>query len=86
VKPGGADWGPYGPEVVVFEDQPPTLEHAQKIVGGYVEIVYLPNGDQMLVAEEGLLKQLPVNPQATFLAGKMIVGNALVLRGGAKWD
>ena len=84
-KPGGADIGPMGPDITVFEDQQPTLEHAQKIVGGYVEMVYLRNGDQMLVNEEGLIHRLPVNERASILSGKLIVGNALVLKGTARW-
>ena len=29
--------------ITVFEDRQPTLEEAQKIVGGYVEMVHSPN-------------------------------------------
>lgn len=61
-----------------------SLEDAQKFVGGYVEVVSL-GKRQMLVNEEGLLIGLPVNPEASQLAGQMIVGNALVLEGRAVW-
>lgn len=76
---------------VVVTEKPPTLEEAQEFVGrpghrDLVEIVRLPNGDQMLVNEEGLLFNLPVNPAATLVAQRLIVGNALVLTGKAKWD
>ena len=45
----------------------PTLESAQEFVGGYVEGISLPNGDYLLVNEEGKLKDLPLNPEATAL-------------------
>jgi hypothetical protein len=73
------------PTVTVLSETAPTLKEAQGVVGGYVERVFLQNGDQMLVDEEGLLKQLPVNAQATVLSGQLIVGNALVLTGTARW-
>tara|TARA_R110002094_G_scaffold78340_1_gene84690 strand:+ start:18811 stop:19038 length:228 start_codon:yes stop_codon:yes gene_type:complete len=63
----------------------PTLEEAQKFVGGTVEMVYLPHGGQMLVNEEGLLRNLEVNDMATRIAGKMIVGDVMILTGKAVW-
>ena len=70
------------------EDERPTLGQAQKLVagGGLVELVTLANGDQLLVDEEGLLKQLPLNFEASELAGRPLVGDALLLQGGARWD
>jgi hypothetical protein len=66
----------------------PTLQEAQQLVagGGLVQLVTLANGDQLLVDEEGLLKQLPVNFEASELAGVALVGDALLLQGGARWD
>ena len=55
------------------------LREVQKMVGGYVEVVYLRDGRIMLVDEEGLLKQLPINRAASLMAGRPIVGNALVM-------
>ena len=78
--------GSMEPETKVLTKSPPTLEEAQKFVGGLVEIVYLMDGAQMLVNEEGLLMELPVNPMASVWAGKLIVGNALVLDEEAKWE
>lgn len=76
-------------QVISFHerDERPTLEEAQAIVGGYVEMVvpsYNPHL-QLLVNEEGLLMRLPVNMEATCLAGRMIVGKAIVLTGEARW-
>jgi hypothetical protein len=73
------------PIVVIITDVQPELEDCQKVVGGFVEMVYLEDGRQMLVNEEGLLKELPYNPIASQLAGHTIVGNAIVLEGKAQW-
>jgi len=72
-------------ETKILKDREPTLEESQQFVGGLVELVYLDGGDQLLVNEEGLIKDLPPNPSASAIAGKHIVGNALVLQGNAKW-
>ena len=45
----------------------PTLEQAQEFVGGYVEGITFPNGDYLIINEEGKLKGLPLNPEATAL-------------------
>ena len=45
----------------------PTLEQAQEFVGGMVQGIEFPNGDYMLMNEEGKLMQLPLNPEATTL-------------------
>lgn len=73
--------------ITVFEDRQPTLEEAQNIVGGLVELVYSPKQPdwQILVNEEGLFENLPFNPEATELCGTGIVGHAIVLKGDAKW-
>lgn len=65
------------------------LEESQALVGGYIEFVQplgrallrfhgLPPNAIMYVDEEGLLKGLPLNPRASLLACRRIVGNALV--------
>jgi hypothetical protein len=66
-------------------DKSPSLEEAQLAVGGYVELVRLKDGRQVLVNEEGLLQRLPINEEASLLCNRTIVGNALVLSGKAKW-
>tara|TARA_R110002012_G_scaffold295265_1_gene491711 strand:- start:2928 stop:3254 length:327 start_codon:yes stop_codon:yes gene_type:complete len=45
----------------------PSLEQAQEFVGGYVEGITFPNGDYLIINEEGKLMNLPLNPEATFL-------------------
>lgn len=73
------------PLVTHLHGEPPSLETVQELVGGYVELVPLPFGNQLLVNEEGLLQSLPDNPVASQLAGKRIVGNAVLLTDKAKW-
>ena len=45
----------------------PDLKAAQEFVGGYVEGITFPNGDYLIINEEGKLKGLPLNPEATTL-------------------
>ena len=45
----------------------PTLEESQEFVGGYGEGITFPNGDYLIINEEGKLMQLPLNPEATTL-------------------
>ena len=56
-------------EFKIIEDSKdePDLKAAQDFVGGYVEGITLPNGDYLIVNEEGKLKDLPLNPEATAL-------------------
>ena len=58
------------------------LEEAQDIVGGWVEVVHLPSKSTtkgfLLVDEEGRLKRLPINYQASALAAQPIVGTAIL--------
>jgi hypothetical protein len=72
----------------VFEDRRPSLEEAQGLVGGLVEMVRSPTHQdwQILVNEEGLLDGLPFNEEATKICGTGIVGPAIVLKGNARWD
>lgn len=64
-----------------------TLEEMRTLVGGYLEVVRLPNGELMVIDEEGKLKHLLYNPVATALAaphlfpGDYIVGTAVVMTG-----
>ena len=74
--------------IQVFEDRRPSLEEAQGLVGGLVEMVRSPTHQdwQILVNEEGLLEGLPFNEEATKICGTGIVGPAIVLKGNARWD
>lgn len=63
----------------------PTLETAQEIIGGYIEMIQV--GDmQVLMDEEGLIKQLPINERASEMFGRPIYGPVLILENEARWD
>ena len=56
-------------EFKIIEDNKdePDLKTAQDFVGGYVECITFPNGDVLIVNEEGKLMNLPLNPEGTAL-------------------
>ena len=71
----------------------PSLEQAQKFVGGYVEGISFPNGDYLIINEEGKLIGLPLNEQASklwkdtfdnenYITGRddFVVGNAILIK------
>ena len=74
----------------------PTLEQAQEFVGGYVEGITFPNGDYLIINEEGKLKNLPLNSEATmmwratftkdkyaFVYDDFVVGPAILIKANA---
>ena len=73
-------------KVLTTKEENPSLKEAQDFVGGLVELVNLPNGDQMLVNEEGRMKKLPINDPASSASDQRILGNAIILVGEARWD
>jgi len=71
--------------VLSRSEEKPTLEQAQSIVGGYVEMVN--RGDyQILVNEEGMLQDLPLNEKASDMFGMPLYGPVLILEDKARWD
>ena len=58
-----------GSKLKIIEDQKdePDLAAAQKFVGGYVQGIEFPNGDYMIMNEDGKWKNLPLNSKATEL-------------------
>ena len=71
----------------------PDLKAAQDFVGGYVEGIPFPNGDYLIINEEGKLIGLPINEQATklwketfdndnFITGRndFVVGPAILIQ------
>ena len=56
-------------EFKIIEDKKdePQYKEVSKFVGGMVECVTFPNGDLLLVNEEGKLMGLPFNPEASAL-------------------
>ena len=57
------------PEFKVIKDKQdePDYKAVSKFVGGMVECVQLPNGDLLLLNEEGKLMGLQLNPESTTL-------------------
>ena len=62
------------------------LEELQKIVGGFIEIADLRNGQIMIINEEGKIMSLPYNERATELyrkkvcKGDFIAGDVLICK------
>ena len=54
-------------KIIDDEKNTPSLKEAQDFVGGMVECITFPNGDVLIINEEGKLIGLPLNPEATLL-------------------
>mgnify|MGYP000902448878 CR=1 FL=1 len=72
------------PEFKIIKDNKdePDLKTAQDFVGGMVEVITFPNGDVLIVNEEGKLNGLPINSFATGLYANpndYIVGNVMLI-------
>ena len=61
-----------------------TLETMQCLIGGYIEVVNIGHG-VLIVDEEGLVKGLPMNMEASLQAGMPIVGKAVYMD-NAEWQ
>jgi hypothetical protein len=59
-------------------DGPLSLHDFQNVVGGLIELVYLPGKQFLVVNEEGLLLGLPTNMTASNIAGRHLVGTAIL--------
>jgi len=55
-----------------------TLKSMQDLVGGYIELVYLPDQKVFIVNEEGILNNLASNDLATEIYGHLIVGDVIL--------
>lgn len=59
-----------------------SLKELQEIVGGYIQVIYLPDNQVMVINEEGKLDGLEYNDNATEILEEVmddfIVGNALI--------
>lgn len=65
-------------EIIPINDQTFTLEELQEYVGGYIEILYLHHNQVLVVNEEGRLRKLPYNQQASDMySNNYICGNAV---------
>lgn len=76
-----------GSQETVAAKQSPhfTLQELQALVGGLIEVVYLPDGTLLIINEEGKLEGLAYNEQATLRAlgclwpGDYIAGVAVIV-------
>ena len=73
------------------KEDKPSLEKLQKMVDGYIQVVDAHNGDQIVMDEEGKLKNKPINYEATkhwigenANAYDYVVGDAVILSGKAR--
>ena len=80
-------------KIITDTKDEPTLKSAQEFVGGMVEGVPFPNGDYLIVNEEGKLMGLDLNEKATklcrdtfdndnYITGRkdFVVGNAILIK------
>ncbi len=76
-----------GTQETIAPHSPPAfaLEELHALVGGWIEVVYLPDGRLMVIDEEGKLKGYSRNEKATRLAasrlfpGDYIAGTAVLV-------
>ena len=54
-------------KIITDQKDEPDLKAAQKFVGGMVQGIEFPNGDYLIINEEGKLMNLPLNEIATGL-------------------
>lgn len=47
------------------------LETLQKLVGGYIEVINI-NGKDLILNEEGIILELPMNPWSQYLTFKTV--------------
>ena len=54
-------------KIIADAKDEPKYKEVSDFVGGYVECITFPNGEVLIVNEEGKLRNLPLNPEATLL-------------------
>ena len=54
-------------KIIKDQKDEPDLKVAQKFVGGMVQGIEFPNGDYLIINEEGKLMNLPLNSEATMM-------------------
>lgn len=73
--------------ILKTKEERPTLEQAQEFVGGLVEMISpVHHRDiQLLVNEEGWIRNMEPNKFASEMFGVSLCGPVLVLEGEARW-
>ena len=80
-------------KIIENKKDEPNYKKVSEFVGGMVECITFPNGDLLLINEEGKLIGLPLNPEATalwratfdndnYITGRkdFVVGNAMLIK------
>jgi len=80
-------------KIITDKKDEPDLKTAQDFVGGYVEGITFPNGDYLIINEEGKLMGLPLNEKASklwkdtfdndnYITGRddFVVGSAILIK------
>jgi len=63
----------------LYKSKKISLEEMQKIVGGYIEFVYMPHDKVLIIDEDGIEKQLPVNAVASSLYQQFTTRNGIIV-------
>tara|TARA_B110000977_G_C11080300_1_gene492708 strand:- start:1833 stop:2054 length:222 start_codon:yes stop_codon:yes gene_type:complete len=66
-------------KMITYSIVEPQFEIIQQIVGGYFTIIPLSDGKNMYVNEEGALKNLQVNEDASKIVGFNVFGNVIIV-------
>lgn len=69
------------PQILKIQGRTFELEEAQKLVGGYIEIVRLPSDRIAVINEDGIGLDLPYNWPATARVAQLDPSNTFPLRG-----
>ena len=64
---------------IVYLKEEPDFKTIQKIVEGYFALIPLQNGKMMFVNEEGELKNLKINKEASKIMKCTIYGRVLII-------
>lgn len=72
------------PKVVYFKEICPEFNKIKEIVDGHVEARHIPKIGTVCMNEDGHLRQLPENKEASLLLGYIVVGNVVVLKDKAE--
>ena len=56
-----------------------SLDELQNYLEGFIEIVPIDDARMAVVNDEGLIKQMPMNPVASQVAGRLLVGPVLIV-------
>jgi hypothetical protein len=74
-------------KITFLENEKPKLEQMQEIVGGYIEVVYIPyleqQGDYLaIVDEEGMIRRRMFNKIMNTLFGVHLYGDVIIMNKG----